>query len=139
MEKDMRAQQMAQKVEQLRLMEQQRVENLAIMNELKKNHQKTMKKLREDARAYQKTEEKLRTQKHELGIEMLQLEGHLMDRIGEMEIADAEGKDELRAEIERLKAEHASENAERNEVGEFLAKTMESLKNLFPMGKTISA
>ena len=62
-----------------------------------------------------------------------------MDRIGEMEIADAEGKDELRAEIERLKAEHASKNAERNEVGEFLAKTMESLKNLFPIGKTISA
>ena len=54
-----------------------------------------------------------------------------------MEVADAEQKDELRAEIALLKAEHESKKAQHNEVGEFLEKTVDTIKNLFQ--KTISA
>ena len=143
MAKDMRALQVERRVEQMRAIEQQRVDNKNIMKQQKEYHQQIMDQLLENERLFQEIHEALMKQQSHLEIEVVKIQGRLIDRMDEMEIADAEAKDELGAEIKRIKAEHASKKAEHNEVGEFIAKTVKSIQDL-PfiqdfMAKTISA
>ena len=147
MAKDMRALQVERRVEQMRAIEQQRVDNKNIMKQQKEYHQQIMDQLLEQERLFQETHEALMKQQSDLEIEVVKIEVRLSDRMDEMEIADAEAKDELGAEIKRIKAEHASKKAEHTEVVEYIAKTVKSIQDarltLHPsldfMGKTISA
>ena len=127
MAKDMRAQQVEQRVEQMRAIEQQRVEqmraieqqrvdNKNIMKQQKEYHQQIMDPLLEQERLFQEIHEAIMKQQSHLEIEVVKIEGRLSDRMDEMEIAKAE-------------IEHASKKAEHTEVVEYIAKTANSIQD----------
>ena len=116
MAKDMRAQQVEQRVEQMRAIEQQRVDNKNIMKQQKEYHQQIMDPLLEQERFFQEIHEAIMKQQSHLEIEVVKIEGRLSDRMDEMEIAKAE-------------IEHASKKAEHTEVVEYIAKTANSIQD----------